>query len=264
MPPAVSFSKLRIPSRWRSQPWPSSGHPHRRRVTWARSPRETLSRMTGALARKDVSRRARAGSSGCDGSASGWIRAWRSSQKCTSSGRRRTETAVAHGPARLGAAVVERGLDAGGPEGGEARGRDRLAGDGDPGSGEVESGGERRLGETGHRARESVQVRRAATTARLDHPPSDREGIDERHDLGTREAHRRRRARRAGGRRGSSDSGDEGRAPAGFTWTSHRATGSPNEPNRRTTGAEPVETPQTPFTQSRPPWASRASRVLAA
>ena len=55
MPPAVSFSKLRILSRCVSQPWASSGHPHRRRVTWARSPRETLSRMTGALVRNDES-----------------------------------------------------------------------------------------------------------------------------------------------------------------------------------------------------------------
>jgi hypothetical protein len=82
MPPAVSFSKLRMVWRCVRHPSASIGQPHRRSVTVAQSPIDTLRSTNGTVGRIEETSNAPRG----NGAASAWMRAFRSWKRWTSSG----------------------------------------------------------------------------------------------------------------------------------------------------------------------------------
>ena len=73
MPPAVSFSKLRMVCSPVVQPSVDSGHPQVEPPRTARSPRETFSRTSGDVGQSDVMKSASGGRSGAVGAPLAWI-----------------------------------------------------------------------------------------------------------------------------------------------------------------------------------------------
>ena len=75
MPPAVSFSKLRMVCSCVVQPSVDSGQPHVARPSAALSPSEALRRTSGAVGQRDVMKSARGDNPGQAGAPSDWITA---------------------------------------------------------------------------------------------------------------------------------------------------------------------------------------------